>query len=800
MAKKYMERIEALRQQYLNTRVDMDVYNAKYLTEGFKETEGQPWIIQKATGYYHQCQKKNIYIQDNELLVGGPGFKPRCGILCADSSAGIITAELDTISTREFDPFYLSEEGKKVYKEEVEEYWKNKCVLDRWRLLAPKDMETLRNNGAIFIDRKAVRGYGETTPSWNRILSKGIGGIRREAEEHMAMLDDAVPGDLEKMFFYKAELLACDGIILLANRHADLAEQKATECGDPARKAELLKIAQVCRQVPEHPARTFYEACQSILFYEFAIFMEQNASSYNLGRLDQYLYPYYKADKEAGILTDDEAQELMDCMWIKIAEMSLFQDEVTAQYAAGYCITVQTSCGGIDQYGNDATNELSYMMIQATMDVKFKEPNMAVTYSISKNPDSLLRKAVESIRMGLTMPAVYTNDVGIRMMQNKGVPLSEAWDWNPCGCVETNLSGRMKQYTDIADINMGAMVEFALNDGVSRITGEQVSVSTGDPRNFKTFDDFFNAVKAHIDYAVDVITSGNQLLDYLSMNYRTVPALSLGYEHCMESGKDYSQPGGAKYSCGGGVVTVGQADIVNSLAAVKYLVYDEKKVTMDELVKALDADFKGYENIQEMCLAAPKYGNDDERADFCVGEVFTHVIDQFEKYDTKFGKMTTGMLPVSGNTPIGQWVGALPSGRNALTPLTDGIGATGGTDRNGPSALLKSVSRIPHARFTQGTQLNMKIEPSILQGDDGLRHGMNLLKTMSTLDVYHAQFNVVDRETLLDAQVHPEKHRDLLIRVAGYTAFFTELGRETQDEIIGRTEIGSWSGAGCCGR
>lgn len=800
MAKAYMDRIEALREQYMSTRVDMDVYNAQYLTEGFKATEGQPWILQKATGYYYQCARKNIYIQDYELLVGGPGFKPRCGILCADSSAGIIAAELDTISTRKFDPFYLSEEGKRVYKEEVEEYWKNKCVLDRWRLLAPRDMETLRNNGAIFIDRKAVRGYGETTPDWRMILKKGIGGLRKEAEEHLAALDDAVPGDLEKSFFYKAEILACDGIILLANRHADLAEHMANECEDETRKAELLKIAQVCRNVPEHPARTFYEACQSILFYEFAIFMEQNASSYNLGRLDQYLYPYYKADKAAGILTDDEAQELLDCMWIKIAEMSLFQDEVTAQYAAGYCITVQTSCGGIDEYGNDATNELSYMMIQAAMDVRFKEPNLAVTYSMSKNPDSLLHKAVEAIGMGLTMPAVYANDVGIRMMQNKGVPLSEAWDWNPCGCVETNLSGKMKQYTDIADINMGAMVEFALNDGKSRITGEQVSVHTGDPREFKTFDDFFNAVKAHIDYAVDVITSGNQLLDYLSMNYRTVPALSLGFHHCMEVGKDYSQPGAAKYSCGGGVITVGQADVVNSIAAVKYLVYDEKKCTMDELVKALDADFKGYEDIQAMCLAAPKYGNDDERADFCVGEVFTHVIDQFEKYDTKFGKMTCGMLPVSGNTPIGQWVGALPSGRNATTPLTDGIGATGGTDVNGPTALLKSVSKIPHARFTQGTQLNMKFEPEMLQGEEGIANGMNMIKTMSSLGVYHAQINVISRNTLLDAQAHPDKHKDLLIRVAGYTAFFVELGKETQDEIIGRTEISSWGGCGCgCG-
>lgn len=798
MAKKYLDRINALREQYLNTRVEMDVYNAKYLTEGFKEAEGKPWILQKSNGYYHQCRDKAIYIQPHELLVGGVGFKPRAGVLCADSSASIIEKELDTISTRPYDPFYLSEEGKKVFTEDVQNYWKNKCVLDRWRLLAPKDMETLRNNGIIFIDRKAVRGYGENTPGWERILHKGLRTIRQEAKDALAKLDDAVPGDLEKMYFYQATIQAADGIILLANRHADLAEKMAEECQDPIRKAELLKIAEVNRWVPEHPARNFYEACQSMLSYEYAIFMEQNASSYNLGRIDQYFYPYYKADKEAGILTDDAAQELLDCLWIKIAEMSLFQDEITAQYAAGYCITVQTSCGGVDRYGNDATNELSYMMIQATEDVRFKEPNLGFTYSIAKNPDSLLHKAVESISRGLTMPAIYTNDVGIQMLQNKGIPLREAWDWNPCGCVETNLSGRLKQYTDIADINMGAMVELALNDGYSRITGEKVGVSTGDPRNFKTFDDFYEALLKQIDYAVDVITSGNQLLDYLSMNFRPVPALSLSYEHCMESGLDYSQPHGAKYTAGGGVITVGQADIINSVAAVKTLVYDEKKITMDELVKALDANFEGYEDLQKLCLAAPKYGNDDPRADFCVGAIYTHVADQFEKYETKFGKMTLGMLPVSGNTPIGQWVGALPSGRKAGTPLTDGIGATGGTDVNGPTGLLKSVSCLPHARYTQGTQLNMKFEPELIKGEDGMRHAMDMIKTMSLLDVYHVQINCVDRDTLLDAQKHPEKHRDLLIRVAGYTAFFVELSKETQDEIIGRTEINQWHVTKCC--
>ena len=797
MAKHYMERIEALKTKFLNTRVEMDVENAKLLTEGFREYESMPWVLKKANGFRNQCRKKTIFVQEHELLVGGSGSKPRGGILCADSSWSILDKELETISTRKFDPFYLSEEDKQTFLNEVKPYWQGKSMLEMWRAQAPEDMSILRDNGMIYIDRKAVRGYGETTPGWERLLQLGISGIRQEIQEAMEKIDISQPGDLEKLYFLQAEEMVCEGLITLANRHADLALQQAAETEDPVRKAELEKIAVICRRVPEFSPTSFYEALQSVLFYEYAIFMEQNASSYNLGRIDQYLYPYYKADIEKGIMTTDDAQELLDCMWIKIAELSLFQDEVTAQFAAGYCTTINVTPGGIDRYGNDAVNELSYQVIQATMDVQFAEPNLSVRYNISKNPDSFLRKTAEAIRLGTGMPAVHHDDAGIRMMLNKGVPLSEAWDWNPCGCVETNLSGRLKQYTDMADINLGGMVELALNDGISRKTGKRVSVSTGDPANFKTFDDFWNAIKAHIQYTTKAIVKGNQLLDYLSMNFRPVPCLSLTFKECTTSGLDYSL-GGAKYNAGGGVITTGIADIVNSIAAVKTLVYEDQKISMEELKKALDAIFEGYEEIHKLCMEAPKYGNDDERADSMVGEIFTFIADEFESYNTKFGPMTMGMLPVSGNTPLGAEVGALPSGRKAWTPLTDGIGATGGTDINGPTALLKSVSRIPHARYTQGTQLNMKLEPDLVKGDEGLAQMMNLLKTLCTLDVYHVQFNVVDKETLIEAQNNPEAYKHLLVRVAGYTAFFVELGKEVQDEIIGRTSYECWSGS-CAG-
>jgi formate C-acetyltransferase len=788
----YMTRIEQLRERMLSVRPEMDVEGAKLLTEGFVEYEAMPQVLKKANGFRNQCRKMNVFIQDGELLVGCPGSKPRGGILCADSCWSVLDKELNTISTRKYDPFYLREEDKEVFLKEIKPYWKGKSVFEQWRAQIPEELAALRDNGYVYIDRKAVRGYGETTPGWERLLRLGIGGIRKEVEEGLSKLDDSLPGNLEKRYFLQAESMVCEGLVTLANRYADLAEQKAKECEDKKRKAELNKIAEVCRRVPEHPARTFHEALQFVLFYEFAIFMEQNASSYNLGRVDQYLYPYYKADKEAGRISDEDAQELLDCMWIKIAEVCLFQDEVTAQFAAGYTTTINVTPGGIDRYGNDAVNELSYMVIQATMDTQLAEPNLSVRYNISKNPDSFLRKIVECIRLGTGMPAFHHDDAGIRMMLNKGVPLSEAWDWNPCGCVETNLSGRLRHYTDMADLNLGGMVELALNDGICRKSGKRVSVSTGDPANFKTFDDFWNAVKTHIKYAVKAIVRGSQLLDYISVSQRPVPCLSLSFKECVENADDYST-GGAKYNAGNGVISVGVADIINSMAAVREVVYDKKHITMTKLCNALAADFEGYEDVQKMCLDAPKYGNDDKRADGLVGEIFTFIADEFESYPTRFGRMTVGILPVSGNTPLGKEVGALPSGRKAWTPLTDGIGATGGTDVNGPTALLKSVACLPHARFTQGTQLNMKIEPELMSDDKGIIQMMALLKSMCTLDVYHVQFNVIDEAKLREAQEKPEEHKGLLVRVAGYTAYFVELGKEVQDEIIGRTVISSLS-------
>jgi len=785
MDKEYMKRIELLKDRVVSTRPEMDLENAVILTKSFRETAGEPLPVQKAKAFRRQCLEKTVKIWDQELLVGCSGSKMRGGILCADTCWSILDEELATISTRNYDPFYLRDEDKEVFLQEIKPFWQGRSSYEAWLKQIPADTKALRDNGVVYINRKAVRGWGETTAGYRQVVKEGLESICDGIRAGKAKLDITIAGDFEKDYYLEALLISAEGIMLLAERYAEQAERLAEAEADEVRKQELLDIAQTCRRVPRYPARNFREALQSLYLYQICIFMEQNAASYNPGRMDQYLYPYYQADIDSGVLTADQAQELLDCLWVKFSEPCLFQDAVTAEFAAGYPMFQNVCVGGVDSSGLDAVNPLSYLILQATMDVQLYQPSLSVRYSLAKNPNTFLRKVVELIKLGTGFPAFHNDDIGIRMVMNKGVPLKEAFDWNPCGCVETNLEGRMRQYTALADINLGSIIEFVLLNGKNRKSGLVISEETGEPNRFAGYTDFKKAVKEQLAFAVKAVVKGSHVIDEVCMD-RFVPALSLSFKECIDNCLDYAR-GGAKYNCGNGIILIGVADLINSMAAVKHLVYDTKEVTMAEMVMALDADFAGYENIQKLCREAPKYGNDDPLADEIVGEMFTYIADEIEKYSSKFGRMTPGILPVSGNTPFGLEVGALPSGRNAWKPLADGVSPNGGSDFNGPGSVLKSVSKIPHDRFVQGTLLNMKVEPDMLNTENGISQMMALLKSMCSLGVFHVQFNVIDREVLIKAQQEPDKYRGLLIRVAGYTAYFVELGRDVQDEIIGRT-------------
>ena len=783
--KYYTQRIQRLKKRVLDTPPEVDIENAVIVTRAFQETEGQPHYYQKAYSVYKTLLEKSIPIWDDELIVGNSGSKQRSGLVCPDDCWAFLDREIDTINTRTYDPFHLREEDRKTFLEVIKPYWKGRSINDKWNAQIPDDVGALRDCGVLYIDRKCVRGWGELTADYSLIINEGVEGIEARIHDSLSKMDITAPGDYKKIKYLQSLLLVCEGLRQLGKRYSQKAAAMAQAEQDPQRRKELLKIAEVCDRVPEKPARTFHEALQSMFFLHTCIYMEHESASYNPGCFDQYMYPFYKADLEAGRITQDEAQELLECLWVKFAEPCLFQDATSARYSAGYPLFQNLCVGGVDSSGRDAVNDLSYMVIQASMDVQMYQPSLSVKYNLARNPDKFLRKVVELIQMGTGFPAFHSDEAGILMMLNKGVPLPEVYNWNPCGCVETSLAGKQRCYTSYADYNLGAIVEFAMNDGKSVKYDRYVAARTGDPRSFETYEQFLEAVKEQIRYVLRCMVAGNQVTTEIVYDMEC-PVASLTFKECLEKGSDYAW-GGPKYSMGDGLDAIGVADLINSILAVKELVYDKKLVTMDTLCKALAADFVGYEDVNALCVNATKYGNDDKAADDLANDIFNFIADYIESFQHVFGRYTAGILPVSGNTPFGEQVGALPSGRRAWKPLADGLSPEQGTDTSGMSAVVRSVANIPHTRYNQGTLLNQKLDPLFAHGEKSVEALMSYLKTLCTLGVFHVQFNVVDEALLRDAQVHPEDHNDLLIRVAGYTAFFTELGPETQGDIISRT-------------
>ncbi len=795
----YMDRITKLRERVVNATPTMDIENALILTQSFRNTEALPRENRKARAFKDVCANKTITIWDHELIVGCSGKMARGGVLCADVCWSVLDKELDTISTRPYDPFYISQEDKTRFRQEIKPYWLGRSNFEKWEARAPRDIVDLKENGVIYIDRKAVRGPGELTPDYAELLPQGMEGIIAYIEQRKAEYDLSTPNHYPRIAYLDAMITAAEGMILLGERYRAEALAQAEIQTDPLRKAELLSIADVFSRIPSKPAATFHEALQFVYLYHSSIFMEQNAASYNLGRIDQYLYPYYRADLEAGRITPERAQELLDCTWIKLAEPCLFQDGVTAEYANGYTMFQNVCAGGIDANGQNAVNDLSYMVIQASMDTMLYQPSLSVRYNLSKNPDSFLKKCAECINTGNGFPAFHNDEVGIRMVQNKGVPLHEAYNWNPCGCVETNLAGKIRGYVS-ADVNLASLVEFVLLRGIHRKSGRMLGIDTGDPTRFRTYQEFATAVKQQVDHIIKKVVQANNILDDI-WDDRPVPFISLSFKNCIDTATDYTH-GGTTYPCGNGIIYDGVADFINSISAVKELVFDTKDVSMERLIQALEADFVSYEDIQKRCLAAEKYGNDLDGPDSVAAEMMTYLAVQTNTQDSKYGKLMSGILPVTAHVPLGKTVGALPSGRKAWTTLTDGLSPTGGTDVKGASAVLKSVAKIPHDLYASGTLLNMKLSPELMKDQRGAVNLMSLLKTACSLGVFHAQFNVVDKEALINAQKSPEKYKDLLIRVAGYTAYFVELCPAVQDEIIHRTIQESFipgrPAGGCC--
>ncbi len=781
-------RIDFLRRQFFANRPSVCLEAALAKTRIFRETEGEALILRRAKSFRETCRTKTVTIQPQELIVGNAGARARQACITPELSNNWFVRELDTMRDRPQDPYDITEAQKAQYREEIYPYWRGKSLRDIWEKQVPADtMALIRVGGVVDCGVKVESAPSELNPNFrDHLFVKGYAGIRREAETALAALDLSDVRNLERRDFWQTAAIACEGMETLAARYADEAERLASKEADVARAAELRGIAESCRRLAGGPPQTFRDALQQVYFTLCGLFIEGNGGGYSIGRLDQYLYPFYLREREAGLLSDEAAQELLECLWIKLGEQLWYQTEESARDYAGYCPFHNLCVGGVDADGNDAVNPLSYMMLDATIHVRMAQPSLSVRLS-RKNPEEFFLKVVECVQTGTGFPAIHSDEVGTMMVMRKGVPSRVARDWALHGCVEPDVPGMTLQWTSGGHYNLASAVEFALTQGVHLKTGQQVGLRTPDPVSFRTFEDFRKAVYAQLGHIIRHFSIVMSLFERLHLEHLPLPLASLVTLDCVEKGKHLMQ-GGARYNWGPGMNTNGFGDFIDSMAAVRKLVFQEGKLSMSRLVEAIRADFEGCTDVRRLLLEeAPKWGNDDDEADAFAGELTAFLSETFGKTCGLLGnpRMMT-VIPITSNIPQGASVGALPSGRRAGFPLADGISACQGRDRKGPTALLKSMSKFPHVDYDGGLLLNVRFTPASVAGEEGRFRLVSFLRTFLDLGLFHIQFNIAGQEVLRCAQERPDDHRSLLVRVAGYSAYFVELSKEMQEDIISR--------------
>lgn len=786
------KRVQGLRKMYFSQPMPYLCHEkALATTNVYRETEGEPTVLRRAKSFKRTCETKTILIQDDELIVGTAGYRPRSALVSPEVSWDWLKDELDRVSERKQDPYMATDETKRILKEEVFPYWQGKSVYEYFLEHVPEATKrVVVNTGITDVLIKSQSGSGEFAPGHeNIILPKGYRGIMKEAEDHIRRLDPSKESDRRKIDFLKGVCICCESIILLGQRYADEARRMAKIEKSPQRRDELLKIAEICEWVPGNPPRTFHEALQMILFTQIGIYIENNTNGVSPGPFDQYMYPYYKRDIDEGRMTKAEALELIECLWIKLSEITWLHSEQDAKFYAGYLPYQNICVGGMTIDGKDRTNEVSYLCLQATKNIRMIQPSLSVR--IHKNtPDEFLDSVCELIKVGTGFPAVFNEHILVKMLLNKGVGPEDAHNGMIVGCVEPNVGGKMSQWSDGGHYNFGSGVEFALSNGYHHVTKQYLGLRTGDPLKFDTFDKLVDAVKKQIADSIKHIAIANSIMEDAHRKLLPYPFVSGLIEGCVANGID-REWGGAKYDAGPALIGTGVADVANSLAAVKKLVHEDKAISMKELIEAIDANFEGYEPLRLMLInRVPKYGNDDDYVDNFARDLADFVFEEVTKYKSRKGcNLISGLYPLTSNVPHGMAVWALPSGRKAGLPLADGISPNPGTDLKGPTAAVKSVAKLDHSKHTVGILYNMKFTPSALKGEKGTKNLGTLIRAYFDLGGFHVQFNVIDTKTLRAAQANPSEYRHLLIRVAGYSAYFVELSHEVQEDIISRTEF-----------
>lgn len=821
-------RIATLIENMLSATPQIEADRGVLLTESYRATEGEPIITRRAKAFAHILKNIPITIRPLELVVGSSTVRSRSCQVFPEFSFEWLEEEFDTLATREADPFYISEDTK-AKLHEAYKYWKGKTTSELATSYMTDEALLAIKHNIFTVGNYFYNGIGHVSVDYGKVLKIGYKGIIEEAKEQLAKFDSWDPDFPKKSHFLNAVIISCEAAITYAERYAELALKEANACSEPSRKAELLQIAENCKNVPANGAKSFWEACQSFWFIQQLIQIESSGHSISPGRFDQYMYPYFKKDLDSGKITPEFAQELIDCIWVKLNDLSKCRDLASAKGFAGYSMFQNLIAGGQTREGIDATNDISFMCLQASLHTLLPGPSLSIRVW-NKSPHEFLLKAAEVTKTGIGLPAYYNDEVIIPALINRGLTMEDARNYCIIGCVEPQTPGKTDGWHDAAFFNMCRPLELVFSSG--RDNGVQIGPNTGDVTKFTSFEQFVNAYQTQTNYFINLMVNADNAVDYAHAERCPLPFLSSMVDDCIGRGKS-AQEGGAHYNFTG-PQGFGVANVADAMYAIRELVFKQKKYTLAEIKDALQSNFGNGADIQKVVtlvvdklkesgitpdakdveticrtvaeginvgdsakhakirediLALEKFGNDNADVDKLAREMAYTYTRPLESYkNPRGGVYQAGLYPVSANVPLGAQTGATPDGRLAYTPVADGVSPTAGADKNGPTAAANSVSKLDHFIASNGTLYNMKFHPSALAGKQGLNSFVALIRSYFDQKGSHMQFNVVSRETLLDAQKHPENYKSLVVRVAGYSALFTTLSRSLQDDIINRTE------------
>ena len=769
-----------------STRPEVHPHRAVAVTRSYQETEGEPIAIRRGKMLYRILAEQPVTIQKDELIVGMKTLTPRGSPVYPEINCAWVERDLDRLSTRRDTPFFVSDETKRILRAEVFPHWRNRQIADRINAAVPPEIWKADDRGVIYNYFRS-RTIGHFQAAYDKVLNKGMEGVIADVERSLARLDVHAADYLRKRQFLESVMMACRGAVLFAGRYAAEAQRLAGLEPDPVRRAELETIAAILMRVPAQPAVTFQEALQSFWITHLVLNLETSGHAFGPGRFDQYMVPYYRHSIDSGEITPAQAQELIDCLWVKFDEITLAKDSGESQTSSSYPDFQNLNIGGLTRGGRDAVNELSFMCLDALEHTLLPQPGLSAQISSVTQPKFLLR-CCEVLRLGTGMPAMFNSDVMVLGMVNRGKTLSDARASSLNGCVAAFCDGKDRM-ASTGYFNLAKALELALNDGVDRMTGEPLGPRTGDPRTFASFEEVMAAFTAQVEHFVAMKVRYDNIVRDIYAAHCPVPFTSAVIDDCIATATDW-HAGGSRYKIAT-MSGVAVGTVADALSGIRTHVFEKQTFGMARLIQALDKNWDGDEVMrQTLANKTPHFGNDDDRADELavrVQDVFCTAVERHT--DIQGAKYWVDLLPTTSHIALGEVTGATPDGRKAGSWLSEGVSPVQGHDRKGPTAATRSVAKLDHAR-TNGTLLNVKINPQTVKNDRDLHKLAALIRGYFSQGGHHMQFNIVDRDLLLEAMDQPERHRNLLIRVAGYSDYFTLLSKDIQREILSRAEHG----------